>query len=61
LLEKVSGSEPDIFQERLELSNEQMFKSIKVCMARLEEEVSGMAEILEALQQELIMGSKEMN
>ncbi len=51
---------PDISPELLELSNEQMFKSIKVCMERLEVEVSDMAEILEVLQQELITGSREM-
>ncbi len=53
--------ELDISPEHSELSNEQMFKSIKVCMERLVEEVSVMAETLEVLQQELIPDSiKEM-
>ncbi len=43
-----------------ELLNEQMLVSIKASTERLEEEVSVMVEILEALQQELITGSKEM-
>ncbi len=59
-LEKQSGLEPAIFPERLLLSNERMLVSIKASMEYLEEEVSVMAEILEALQQELIMGSKEV-
>ncbi len=53
-LGKPSVSVPDIFQERLQLSNELMFKSIKASMERLEEEVSVMVEILEVLQQEHI-------
>ncbi len=58
---KDSGSGQDISLGRSELSNEQMFKSIKVCMERLVEEVSVMAETLEVLQQELIPDSvKEM-
>ncbi len=53
--------EPDTSLERLRQSNEQMFKSIRAFMERLEEEVSDMAETLEALQQERIMDSpKEM-
>ncbi len=59
-LEKQSGLEQGTFQGPSGLSNEQMFKSIRASMARLEEEVSVMVEILEALQQELITGSREM-
>ncbi len=56
-LERPSGLESDSSQKPLELSNEQMFKFIRVSMVRLEEEVSGMVEILEVLQQELIKDS----
>ncbi len=58
-LEKPSGWGLDSSLKRSELSNEQMFKFIKVSMAHLEEEVSVMAETLEALQQELIRDSQE--
>ncbi len=44
----------DCSQKPLELSNEQMFKSIKVSMEKLVVEVSVMAEILEVLQQDSI-------
>ncbi len=42
-------------QELSKLSNEQMYKSIKVCMDLLVAKVSDMAVTLEALQQEPIM------
>ncbi len=43
---------------RSELSNEQMFKSIKVCMEQLVVEVSDMAETLAQLLQEHTMDSR---
>ncbi len=52
--------EPGISQERSELSNEQMFRSIKVSMDRLVVEVSDMAETLEALLLQPITDSQEM-
>ncbi len=56
---KVSGLELDTSQKPFVPSNELMFKSIKASMAHLEEEVSVMVEILEALQQELIQDSNQ--
>ncbi len=47
--------EQDSSQKHLELSNELMFKSIKASMEHLEDEVSDMAETLEALLQERTM------
>ncbi len=59
--EKQLGLESGYSRKPFVPSNEQMFKSIKDSMESLVEEVSGMAEILEALQQELMQGStKEM-
>ncbi len=51
---KESGMDPGISPKPSLLSNEQMFESIKVCMERLEVEVSGMVEILEAWEQDSI-------
>ncbi len=53
-LERQSDSDQGISPGPFVPSNAQMFKSIKVSMAHLEEEVSGMAEILEAWQQDSI-------
>ncbi len=58
LLEKDSDLELGTSQELSKLSNELMFKSIKVCMEQVLAKVSDMAEILEALPQELIMDSR---
>ncbi len=61
LLEKDSGLVLDTCLSQSELSNEQMFKSIKASMELLVEEVSGMAEILEALELDYIKDLPEMN
>ncbi len=49
---KVSDLEPDISPKQSLQLSAQMFESIKVSMAHLEEKVSGMVEILEAWEQD---------
>ncbi len=56
---RASDLAQDISREHLRLSNELMFKSIKASMEQVQEEVSVMVEILEALQLELTTDSEE--
>ncbi len=58
-LEKDSGQVLGTSPESSELSNVLMFKFIRDCMVRLEEEVSVMGETLEALAQDSIRVPEE--